>query len=430
MEILILSLHLVFAAALIYKLKWFSAFEYSKLILVAVLILKTAAGMIGGYMYLTKYGGSDTYKFFWDGLIINKSLLNNPLDFFKLLSGHLSLFESKYGALEVWMNEDILYNDNRTVSVLHSFIALISFGYYNVHVVWFAFLSLTGLMGVYTLFRHMTGIKGIAPVLVMFFIPSLIWWTSIPSKEAVSIFALGVFTGTLALIIYDKFTLKRSVLLILSLALCFFIKIYVILFLLPALLAWYLSMRTVGYRVILRYVLVYIVLFIGVALMPDFISGKDVLHLIYYKRQNFEAFAAAFPGSFNTYISLPAFEQNWMSLLLATPAGFLVCLMQPFRFSSSNFPLLILSIENLFLIMLLVAGIIKAKKSALHVQLNNLMLCLAFSFSLMALIGLTTPVTGAQIRYKAPTISFLMMIPVILVFGKEPPQICRQTSGY
>jgi len=158
--------------------------------------------------------------------------------------------------------------------------------------------------------------------------------------------------------------------------------------------------------------------FLLLILISLIFPSADVCSLIYNKRQSFEVYAATFPEGFTTYFHLPQFENNWFSLLLHTPEAAWISLLQPYEFSANQIPLMLLSFENfIYIIFIFFAVIFFGIKRIPH-NLNAVLFCFLFTYSLLALIGLTTPVAGAIIRYKSIILPFLMMLPVILIVNQ------------
>jgi len=105
----------------------------------------------------------------------------------------VKVFAERYGVMEGWTNNDVVYNDNRTMIRLHALIGLISMGFYNVHIVFFAFLSMLGLMGIYKSSRLLTDQNAMLLLGAVFLAPGILFWCSMASKESLLIFTLGMF---------------------------------------------------------------------------------------------------------------------------------------------------------------------------------------------------------------------------------------------
>ncbi|HEX5001071.1 MAG TPA: hypothetical protein VFW78_01115 [Bacteroidia bacterium] len=420
---LLLPVHIAVLCVFIYKMKWFDDPFLSKITLMLIFILKIAAGLFAGYYYSMKYGGGDTMAFFKDGIELKSCLMHHFSHFITYLKGDMasSVFYTKCGTLSAWINDDPLYNDNHTVTLLHMLLAFISGESYPVHVAWFAFFSLAGLMGIYRLFRIIAQVKGWPVILTLFALPSILFWISVASKESLAIFGTGVFCGTAALLHSGQTSWLNKLACVLSFCMALLIKIYFVILLLPALFAFIISKGKSQSVTLKNYVLVYGGGFVLLLLLSIIIPPADVCSLIYNKRQSFEVYATTFPDGFTTYLQLPQFENNWLSLLLHTPAAAGVSLLQPFEFSKDQLPLMFLSIENLFYVAIVFIAILWGKKRIPR-QLNAILFCVLFTYTLLALIGLTTPVAGAIIRYKSIILPFLMMIPVILFVNPGSPE--------
>jgi hypothetical protein len=104
-------------------------------------------------------------------------------------------------------------------------------------------------------------------------------------------------------------------------------------------------------------------------------------------------------------IQIPILENSMKSFILNTPQALINSFLRPFIWEAHN-PLAILAaIENVLVIAYITLLIFFFKK----VQLNNwILFSFSFSTSLLILIGLTTPVLGAIVRYKIPALPFVI----------------------
>ena len=107
-------------------------------------------------------------------------------------------------------------------------------------------------------------------------------------------------------------------------------------------------------------------------------------------------------------ITLKRLMPNYKSIIFLFPEGFLNVFFRPFIFDIENLFSLLACFENiLFLILIIVMFIlfVKPHESGLKIIYFSLL----FVFTLYSLVGLTTPVLGAAVRYKVPAIPFLMI---------------------
>jgi len=86
-------------------------------------------------------------------------------------------------------------------------------------------------------------------------------------------------------------------------------------------------------------------------------------------------------------------------------------------------------IENLVLIAFAIFCLIWRKKLNSK-ELNFFVLCLIFTFVVFIVIGLTTPITGALVRYKIPVMPFLWMALMILLDTQRFPKGLKKNKSY
>ena len=110
-------------------------------------------------------------------------------------------------------------------------------------------------------------------------------------------------------------------------------------------------------------------------------------------------------------INISKLENNFSSFLKLIPQSLYNVFCKPFFYDSHSFTELIASFENLFILLFFVFCLTHAKLSRENINLLLFISCVVFLSFL--LIGLTTTVTGAIVRYKVPFLPFLLMIPLL-----------------
>lgn len=106
-------------------------------------------------------------------------------------------------------------------------------------------------------------------------------------------------------------------------------------------------------------------------------------------------------------------EYSFSSFARLLPRAVFNVLCRPFFFDAHSAAELMASLENGLFLVFFIACIFFRKKKP--VDLNLLCLCLAVVLLSYCLIGITTTVAGAIVRYKVPFIPFLLMIPLLFV---------------
>lgn len=106
-------------------------------------------------------------------------------------------------------------------------------------------------------------------------------------------------------------------------------------------------------------------------------------------------------------------EYSVSSFAHLLPVAFFNVLCRPFFFDAHSAAEIMASLENALFLIFFVLCLVFRKKEP--VDLNLLCLCLAVVLLSYCLIGITTTVAGAIVRYKVPFIPFLLMMPLLLL---------------
>ena len=107
-----------------------------------------------------------------------------------------------------------------------------------------------------------------------------------------------------------------------------------------------------------------------------------------------------------SYMNTYALEDNPWSFLVNIPQGLFNSVFRPFIWEVYNPLILMSAIENLILIGFMAFCVYWRKTE----RVSNLALCaLLYSTSLLAIVGMVTPIMGSLVRYKIPALPFLLL---------------------
>ena len=202
LNILLPLTYLAFFLWLIGKLNYFKTSGFSSISLQFAFLIKAFCGLVIYLIYTYYYPvrmEADTFKYFDDSKYLYNALWEHPLDYFKMLFGinceNDYFLKQYYSDMYNWYRsyDNGLLNDNRLVIRLNAFIRLFSFGNYHVHSLFFNFLTFIGSYSLARLFLVFSESKW-KTYLVVFLIPSFVFWSAGILKESILIFALGSFT--------------------------------------------------------------------------------------------------------------------------------------------------------------------------------------------------------------------------------------------
>jgi hypothetical protein len=369
--------------------------------------LKVLAGVILFLIYTFYYTDrqtADVFKYYDDGEILGNAAIKHPVDFIKIMVGVEDQFlkDQYLNKMHYWFRpyDHGLRNDNRIVIRINAVLHILSFGNYFLHALIFIFLSFLGLFSLAKLFYAISGSK-IKAFAASFLIPSVFFWSSGVLKEALLIFALGIFCWAVYKLAI-AFSWSTLCLFVVGFCLLASLKIYVLFALLPATLLWFLWMKfhhfwKAFFTFLIGGALVY---FVALVIHPSF----DFISLLVGKQHDFINLAKTFHAG--SAIQMDYLENNSWSILKAIPLALFHVFTLPW-FSQVKSPLYLFSIfENLIFFSLIPLSIFyfeKPNKSSI----KFIVFSIIFILTLFTIIGLTTPVIGALVRYKMPALPFL-----------------------
>jgi hypothetical protein len=423
LQIFLVAAYTALFIFIIHRWKFFHLEGISHAHVKIVFLLKVFAGCVLGFIYTYYYTEKgDTMKFFDDSVIIYNSLFINAEHFFEMLTGingsapHLITY---YEHMDAWNNVDVLFNDNKTLIRLNVIFHFFSLGFYYVHVVFLNFLSFIGLVALFRLFQSYLKNKSIELFLGVMLLPSVLFWGSGMLKDGLLLFGMGLMLYTYNKIIHGQRTVKTLTTFLALFILLIFTKLYVIITIIPGLVAWYWARKDSSKIIVLKFLLCYSVyLFLGFNIGT--VNDKyDVADIIYFKQKNFYVLAKM--AAAKSTIQIPLIEPNPLSLLIHTPGAVLRVLTRPSIFDTHAPLILLAALENILILSIIIFCLFKAKQNG-NVNLPIFWFSIFFFISMYALIGLITPVLGAIVRYKVPVLPFLMFI-ILALYKKKEKQL-------
>lgn len=463
-----------FGCFIISKWKWCQIKNMPKRFLIFAFLVKVVASfsLIGIYTYYYKdRTKADIYKYFDDGAVLESALWETPGDYFKMLTGvgddNQNLYKNYYIKMNHWTrsgNLPTLLNDNRTIIRVNAIFHTISFHSIWIHGIYFAWLSFLGLLLLFkSVQQHLIYPKLTA--LLLLFMPSIWLWYSGPLKETILILGLGLFLYSY---LHLKNILWRTILGLLGVFLLLNTKMYLFpIFLLLILFNEIISIWK-------KSILASVVLFAGLISISflldqtsfspskviatkqaDFInlakggimleSGKNYIYMDYSQKEQlyylsdslvqpksqfrvqltdiklnfidsttvqnktYKVYFDQKPAA--SYFSIPSLDPSTFSLLKTSPIAIFNVLTRPFPTALNPF-VIINFLENIIFILLLLFSF---KAFTINPKWHKTPLVVSFVIAailILLIIGWTTPVGGAIVRYKTPA-----MFLIILTFG-------------
>ena len=346
---------------------------------------------------------ADTFKFYDDSKLIYEEFKHHPSEVILLLLPFRETHNTQEKAiteqLNVWnrANDDGLWNDNRIIIKLNGWIHFFSFGNYYIHVIVFNIIAFIGLLALYKAFIRIQFNKHMS-YWILFFLPSLTFWSAGVMKDGVLLFGLGLFLLGLT----EKELRKKIPLLTIGILILSSIKIYILACALPIICAILIQHYT-SLKTALTYLLVFSVTALGILLENRINGNTSIIQLALNKQSEFIRYTNTYSFGSSFYI---APIKQVTDLFLAIPTGLLNSLFQPLPWLIKS-PLHVIGlIENvlIFLIIITTCSI----RSFKHMSISKRH-ALLFSLSILILLGMSTPNFGALIRYRVVALPFLIL---------------------
>lgn len=407
MEYLLFVVYLFLFAWLVTKVKFFTRAELSNSQLIILFLWKVLAGIFYGWM--GKYYGNlaqmvDTWAYYHFSLEEYGLLASDP----KLYFTNLFYDPYPHGVENFFGSTGSYWNDlkgNIFVKLLSIF-DILSFGHYYVNVIFFSFLTLFGPIAIYRVMNDLFPGRKMTILLATFLLPSFIYWSSGVYKEGI------IFTG-IALVIYhlyfgwkeNHYGIKRWLGILFGLAILLVMRNYLMMLILPAVLAWLLATRWPKYGLVL-FISVYLfcglLFFAARYIHPRFDFPKAVVD----KQQ---AFLRLQGGA--SSIPIKELKPTVSSFFKNTPQAITLSFFRPFPADVMHLLSLAACVETNLLFLLFLLFLFFRRKNGATSEIA-IYLCVFLSISILLAIGFSVNNLGAIVRYRSIILP-LLFIPMI-----------------
>lgn len=410
LEHLIFAAYLVLFSWLVTKIPFYYKSGLTPAQLIIIFLLKVIAGIFYGWIGVY-YGNLaqmvDTWMFHYEGMEGYELLLSSPQKFFS------SLFQNNYEEYGSFLSsENSWWNDlhNNVFIMIISFFNLLSFGNYYINVIFLSFLTLYGPIAIYRIMRDTIQTNELAILLATFLLPSFIYWTSGIHKDGF------VFVG-FALIIYNiyyglkntDFNIKRYFLILSGLVLLLTLRNYLLITILPAVVAWLLAEKLKA-RPLIIFTAAYVFFAIAFFSLPVFSEKLDFPKAVVNKQQSFLLLKGGSP------VPVTPLEPTVIGFIKNMPEAISLSLIRPYPSDVKHLLSLAAATEiNIFLFCFILFLLWRKKGAPVS---PFLLFCIFFSFSVLLTIGYTVNFLGSIVRYRSIVLPFLI-IPMIALIDWE-----------
>ncbi|KYP16054.1 hypothetical protein [Flavihumibacter sp. CACIAM 22H1] len=388
-----------------------AAFRLSPAQLALVFSLKTIMGCVYGWLFLTWYGGDDTWVIHDDTLAEWAQMKINPLRVFTYdirLDQYIQDWGWKEGLSYFRMKlEKALIN--KPLGVFNFY----SQGNYYINVVAFSFMSFWGGFWLYQVLAHLVPKYKSWTFLVIFLYPPALFWLSGIRSDAVLFFFFSLLIARLSVIFSGKGRPVHWFISILAWLGIIVVKAsFAFLLLLPITCWWLVSQKGASlYKAFFGVHLIAMFLFFLSGLLP---GALNLPRAVLSVQQDFFALEG------NTRVALPALTTSPVSYMRNLPAALDNIFLRPYPWEAKGILQYGMVAQNIFIICLLLALVLKRFPGRVELVPHSMIWALAFfSFTFYLSIGYTIPFPGAVIRYRVIPETLLVWLLSIGALGKE-----------
>ena len=416
LETILIAAYLLLFLYSINKHPFFIKSGIKPLWLSGLFVLKVGVGVVL-YLIYTKFyavrSDADIFKYFDDSQVVYNSLWTLPMDYFRLVftspPENDYFHDNYYNVMNYWANKhnSFFYGDSKFMIKLNALFRLFSFGSFHVHSLFFNFLSFIGLVSIYRAVKHLFSSHFHYLIAVVFCLPSVLFWTSSVLKESVLMLFLGVLIFNLQKLSQSVAQPRRLLYLIFALVFLAMLKFYILISLLFPIFSFMIVSHYKKPKVSLIYLSV-ITLFTLLIFNSEFLFNVSFVEVLVLKQFDFLNLVAN--TSAGSYYEIPLLSPNFVSVGKAVPLGILNSFSRPFPSATISIMAIPAVLENVIIaIALLVAvpSMFKSSNWGNRENRNVLIFQISFTLVLFAIIGITTPVAGALVRYKVAALPFL-----------------------
>lgn len=385
-------------------------------LLTGLILLKIAAGITVGWSALHFTGIDNDYwdanKFGWKEYQL---LMNDPKEYFS------NIFKSPYsnGYTNIFDSYSSYWNDLRNNLVIKfvSVLDIFTRGNYYVNSIFFSVIGFFGHIALYRVFIQLFADKRWLVLIGCFLLPSMLFYSSGMHKDSIIFFAVGM----VSYLVFDSlnrklYSFRRILAICCCLLLIFLIRNFILLAMLPALIAFFISSikKWSPFRTfVITYFITGILFFNLHSVFPSFNLPETIA-----KRQ-WDFKNQPWAGVGTTDIYLNTLYPNFRSFVNNTPQALNHSMMRPYITETYTKTLIPFALELLLYQALMILFLLFRKKNGpVH---PFILFGLFFTLVVFINIGYTIPNLGSIIRYRSLYLPFLITPLLCLTNWKSIP---------
>ena len=392
---LLFAVYLIILCWLLLRVPFIKNAGISSGVLLSLFLIKILAGVAIGWISIHIYGPGNDY---WD---VNdyareeyQLLLTNPGKYFT------NLFTSDYaeGYSGVFNSFNSYWNDLRSniIIKLVSVFNIFSRGDYYINSLFFNFIVFFGHIILYRLFIKIFPGRQMLVIIGCFLLPSTLYFSSGIHRDGIVFLMLAILMYSVyQSLLKNRFTIKRMLLIWISLFMIFLIRNFIFLALVPALFAWILSVKA-KWPLVLTFASVYLLtglLFFNISSIINKINPPEIIT----KKQS--EYINLKPAA--TQIELTPLQPTFKSFAANTAQALNHSFLRPYVWELPVKSVLPSGIELFLYQLMFILFLFFRRKDFSPVDKPFLFFAIFFTLTVFLIIGYIVPNLGSLVRYRS-----------------------------
>lgn len=411
--IILFLIYLLLFTWVVTKTGFFNNSGLTRIQLIALFLLKVLFGIFYGWIgiYELQPGQiNDTWAHHYNSLKETQLLFENPGSYFSNIFDGIQ-FNSVAGFFassnSYWNN--LKWNAYiKLISVFNCF----SFGNYYINVIFYSYLTFFGSVAIYRVMRNYIAGNNLLTIAGVFLVPSFIFWCSGLHKDGITFLAIALITYHFYFyVVKEKARFSSWAVISIAAIALFIFRNHLLVTVLPALAAWYWSVKAKG-NPLKYFAIVYIIgtgLFFGLKYIH---ASLDFPAFVAEKQDAFDYLAG------NTSIRSGPLEPTVTGFIKKLPQAISYSMFRPFLSDIAKFLAVPAFLEMLFIWILILVVILRYKNFP---SSGFSLFVLFFCTGTLLMIGYSVNNLGAILRYRS--FLFPLFVPLLLT------AICRQKEA-
>ena len=380
-------------------------------IILTLFITRIAAGITLGWLahYFSPLNDYTTLNN--EGISEFQNLIHKPQLFFTDI--FYSPYQNTYGGYFDAVGS--YWNDlrNNIITKILAFLNIISQGNFNTNVLLLNFIPFLGSVAIYRIFISIFPSRKWIVIFGCFLIPTTLLFSSGIHKDLFVFSALCFYSYGIFFSIKERFTWKRTLIILISFFMILLMRNFLAMALIPATVGFVLTTKF-KMKPVLIYGAIFLSALLFIIVCDLFTTSFQPLRIISDRQVEFLKLPKA-----NSQIELTALTPNLKSFATNLPEALDHGFFQPHFWKTNQWTNIIASMEWLLLFLLPLVWILLFRKKS-HINSNFIWFGFAVAFTMFIMIGYIIPNVNSIVRYKSIYLPFIITPILCLVLINKP----------